>query len=155
MTKAPTLITAGSDPELEALGSVIVLEERVVLVLAPADLTILGANARASETLGTDLVALAGVRLAQLVLGSVDLAELLPALIGGERLRSTFALADAHGAECWLHATLAGVGGQPGAPAKIVVAALDITADRLAAAEVKGRELAIDRAQAIIEFAPD
>jgi len=155
MPQAPALITAGSDPELEALCSGIVQQERVVLLLDPAELTVVAANARAVETLETELAALVGVRLQSLVLGSTDLADLLPAVNRGERLQVTFSVAASDGVERWLRATVAGLGGRPGAPARIVMAAFDITDDRLAVAEVKGRELAVDRAQAIIEFAPD
>ena len=98
MPETPALITPGSDPELEALCSAIVQDERVVLLLAPADLTIVGANARAIEVLGVDRAGLVGVRLQQLVLGSTDLNDLLPGVSHGERRHATFAVAASDGA---------------------------------------------------------
>ncbi|TFV64819.1 PAS domain S-box protein [Geodermatophilus sp. DF01-2] len=59
------------------------------------------------------------------------------------------------GREVWLQATYNPILDDTGAPLKIVKFANDITAAKLADAEFRGRVAAIDRAQAVIEFAVD
>lgn len=59
------------------------------------------------------------------------------------------------GREVWIQASYNPVFGLDGEPVKIVKVAMDVTEQRLAAAEAAGKVAAIDRAQAVIEFALD
>lgn len=68
----------------------------------------------------------------------------------GEFLRVT-----KDGREIWLQATYNPVLDREGRPTKVVKFASDITEAKLRAAEFKGKVTAIDRAQAVIEFAVD
>lgn len=68
----------------------------------------------------------------------------------GEFLRVT-----KDGREIWLQATYNPVLDRQGRPTKVVKFASDITEAKLRAAEFKGKVTAIDRAQAVIEFAVD
>lgn len=56
------------------------------------------------------------------------------------------------GREAWIQASYNPVLDQDGQPCRIIKLAMDITPQRLAAAEAKGRAAAIDRAQAVVEF---
>ena len=59
------------------------------------------------------------------------------------------------GRDVWIQASYNPVFGLDGEPVKIVKVAMDVTEQRLAAAEAAGKVAAIDRAQAVIEFALD
>lgn len=59
------------------------------------------------------------------------------------------------GKDVWIQASYNPVFGLDGEPVKIVKVAMDVTEQRLAAAEAAGKVAAIDRAQAVIEFALD
>jgi methyl-accepting chemotaxis protein len=59
------------------------------------------------------------------------------------------------GREVWLNATYNPVLDDSGTPCKILKIASDITSSKLADAEARGRLTAIDRSQAVIEFALD
>ncbi len=56
------------------------------------------------------------------------------------------------GSEVWIQASYNPVFGLDGQPVKIVKVAMDVTEQRLVAAEAAGKVSAIDRAQAVIEF---
>ena len=68
----------------------------------------------------------------------------------GEFLRRTKG-----GTDLWLQATYNPVIGDDGRPQKVVKLASDITAAKLRGAEYQGKVAAIDRAQAVVEFALD
>ncbi len=59
------------------------------------------------------------------------------------------------GQEIWLRASYLPVIGRDGKPSKVVKFATDVTASRLKTAEYEGKLKAINRAQAVIEFALD
>ena len=59
------------------------------------------------------------------------------------------------GRDIWLQATYNPIRDPSGRPMKIVKFASDITADKLRAIDFAGKISAIDKAQAVIEFAPD
>lgn len=59
------------------------------------------------------------------------------------------------GKDVWIQASYNPVFGLDGEPVKIVKVAMDVTEQRVAAAEAAGKVAAIDRAQAVIEFALD
>src|SRR3712207_2237242 len=57
------------------------------------------------------------------------------------------------GRDVWIHATYNPILDDSGKPFKVVKFAMDVTEEKLRRAEVQARVSAIDRAQAVIEFA--
>ncbi len=68
---------------------------------------------------------------------------------------SEFKRVTKEGQEIWLRASYLPVIGRDGKPSKVVKFATDVTAARLKTAEYEGKLKAINRAQAVIEFALD
>lgn len=73
-------------------------------------------------------------------------------LAQGEYVTGEFKRVAKDGREVWLQATYNPILDVDGAPVKFVKFAVDVTADRLATAEVEGKLEAVERAQAVVEF---
>jgi methyl-accepting chemotaxis protein len=73
-------------------------------------------------------------------------------LAQGEYVTGEFKRIAKDGREVWLQATYNPILDVDGEPVKFVKFAVDVTADRLAAAEVEGKLEAVERAQAVVEF---
>ncbi len=82
-------------------------------------------------------------------------AEFWRKLGQGEYQTAEFKRLAKDGTEIWLQASYLPVLGEDGKPAKVLKFATDVTASKLKAAEYEGKVNAIDRAQAVIEFALD
>jgi methyl-accepting chemotaxis protein len=156
MPDALTPIGAGADAVLEAVGFALVDDERLLVTLDAKTLLIVGANRRALDALEYGLDALVGTPLQDLCLGEPkQIADHLPALRRGDRVRIQLTVSSRSGAHLRLKATLAAVGGRAGAPARLLIAAFDVTPEFAAAAQLEGRQDAFDRTQVIVEFALD
>ncbi len=66
-----------------------------------------------------------------------------------------FCRVDRHGKPVWLQATYNAIRGHDGKVSKIIKFAIDKTAAKQAELDIAGKMAALDRSQAIIEFAPD
>jgi methyl-accepting chemotaxis protein len=77
------------------------------------------------------------------------------ALGGGEHTAAEFKRLAKGGREVWLQASYNPVFDDDGKPARVIKFATDVTAAKLERAEFQGKVSAIDRVQAVIEFALD
>jgi methyl-accepting chemotaxis protein len=83
---------------------------------------------------------------------SLEYAEFWKHLTNGEFHSGEFKRKAKGGRDIWIAASYNPVLGPDGKPAKVIKFATDITAQKLAAAEFKGKRDAVNRVQAIIEF---
>jgi methyl-accepting chemotaxis protein len=86
---------------------------------------------------------------------SREYGELWARLNRGEYVAGEFKRIGRGGKEIWLQAAYNAVLDKSGKPVKVVKFAIDVTADKLKAADAAGQIAAIDRAQAVIEFELD
>ncbi len=87
--------------------------------------------------------------------GSPEYAELWGKLRRGEFHASEFKRLAKGGREIWLQASYNPVLDADGKPVRVIKFATDVTQAKLQQAEYEGKVQAIDRSQAVIEFAPD
>jgi methyl-accepting chemotaxis protein len=86
---------------------------------------------------------------------STEYAELWRSFARGEFRSAEFRRLKKSGEDVWLQASYNPVFNKDGEPVKVVKFATDVTAAKLQTAEYEGKIRAIDRAQAVIEFALD
>ena len=86
---------------------------------------------------------------------SPEYADFWDGLLAGEFHAGEYERLGKGGRPVWIQATYNAVLDAGGAPSKIVKFASDVTTAKLRSAEVAGRMAAVDRAQAVIEFALD
>ncbi|MGY2049972.1 PAS domain-containing protein [Methylobacterium sp. JK268] len=77
------------------------------------------------------------------------------ALRRGEPQAAEYRRVGKGGREVWIQASYNPVIGRNGKPTGVLVCATDVTAQTLRNADFEGKQRALDRSQAIIEFAPD
>ncbi len=81
-----------------------------------------------------------------------DYSDFWERLGAGEYASGEFSRVAKDGSTVWLQATYNPILDASGRPYKVVKFAADVTADKLASAEVAGKMQAVERAQAVIEF---
>jgi methyl-accepting chemotaxis protein len=123
------------------------------------DGTIVNANENFQRTFGYSLEELKGKHHSTLVdeqyRTSREYGELWARLNRGEYIAGEFKRIGRNGKEIWLQASYNAVLDKTGKPIKVVKFAMDVTAEKLKAADAAGQLAAIDRAQAVIEFELD
>lgn len=140
-------------------GKIAALDRSQAVIEFDLDGTILAANANFAAAVGYAPEALIG-RHHSIFMPS-DVADTAPyrvfwqALGRGEFQSGEFRRLAQGGREIWLQATYNPVFGPDGKPIKIVKFASDITAEKMRGLDAVGKLRAIDRSQAVIEFAPD
>jgi len=123
------------------------------------DGTILAANANFAATIGYAPELLTGrhhsMFMPSEVVRGAPYRAFWQALGRGEFQSGEFRRLAKDGREIWLQATYNPVFGPDGKPVKIVKFASDVTAEKMRGLDAAGKLRAIDRSQAVIEFAPD
>jgi len=120
------------------------------------DGTILHANTNFLATIGYALDEIVGQHHRMFVdpeyAASLEYAEFWKHLTNGEFHSGEFKRQAKGGRDIWIAASYNPVLGPDGRPTKVIKFATDITAQKIAAAEFKGKRDAVNRVQAIIEF---
>lgn len=120
------------------------------------DGTILHANTNFLATIGYALDEIVGRHHRMFVdpeyAASLEYAEFWKHLTNGEFHSGEFKRQAKGGRDIWIAASYNPVLGPDGRPTKVIKFATDITAQKIAAAEFKGKRDAVNRVQAIIEF---
>ncbi|WP_353890190.1 PAS domain S-box protein [uncultured Methylobacterium sp.] len=141
------------DGQLEALH-----RSQAVIEFA-LDGTVLGANANFLAAMGYALDEIQGRHHSQFVDAtertSVAYREFWAALGRGEFRSGEFRRIAKGGREVWIQATYNPIRDRSGMPVKVVKFATDITAQKLQTADALGQLAAVNRSQAVVQFAPD
>ncbi len=159
VVKFATDVTAQKLARAEDTGKVAALDRSQAVIEFALDGTILAANANFAATVGYDPTEFIGRHHRMFVTAemarSAEYKSFWEALGRGEFRSGEFQRVAKGGREIWLQATYNPILDPAGRPLKIVKFASDITADKMRSADAKGKLQAIDRSQAVIEFAPD
>lgn len=159
IVKFATDITDLKRARADDAGKMAALDRSQAVIEFALDGTILAANANFAAAVGYAPEAFIGRHHRMFV--PPDMAEsaqyraFWQALGRGEFQSGEFRRLAKGGREIWLQATYNPVFGPDGKPLKIVKFASDITADKMRGLDAAGKLRAIDRSQAVIEFAPD
>ncbi|GAA0288069.1 PAS domain S-box protein [Kineococcus aurantiacus] len=149
MTARPAVraVDLGTTALQETLTS-LVAEREAIFVVDSATGAVLHADPRAAELCGTTLEGLSGRTLSDLFTapGDGDVAELL-----GDRAQPLEVLVGAAEAERWARCSSRRV---DGTTATLVLAA-DVTAARAELYDLRSKNRAVERVQAVVEFSPD
>jgi methyl-accepting chemotaxis protein len=143
--------------DLEATSAAISRAQAVIEF--SMDGTIVTANDNFLNTLGYRLEEIQGKHHSMFVEASYrdspDYRAFWDALNRGEFQAAQYKRIGKNGKEVWIQATYNPILGPNGRPTKVVKFATDITAEKLRQADFEGQLAAIDKAQAVIEFALD
>ena len=149
-------ITAAKLRDAEYQGKVAAIDRAQAVIEFDLDGTVLSANRNFLDTVGYSLAEVAGRHHRMFCdaeyASSQEYAAFWERLGAGEYASGEFQRRTKAGGDIWLQATYNPILGADGRPTKIVKFALDVTAAKLANAEVSARLAAVDRAQAVIEF---
>jgi methyl-accepting chemotaxis protein len=141
------------DGQLDALN-----RSQAVIEFAP-DGTVLSANTNFLTALGYALEEIQGRHHSQFVdpaeRTSEAYREFWTALGRGEYRSGEFRRIAKGGREVWIQATYNPICDRDGVPVKVVKFATDITAHKLQSADAAGQLAAVNRSQAVVQFAPD
>ncbi|WP_408586196.1 PAS domain S-box protein [Novosphingobium sp.] len=143
----------------EAAGKVAAIDRAQAVIEFALDGTVLAANTNFLSVMGYDLDQVVGrnhkIFCEPAYVASPDYAELWSRLRTGEYVTGVFKRVAANGREVWIRATYNPILDLEGRPSKIVKFALDISDTQRRNLEFEGKVNAIDRAQAMVEFALD
>jgi len=135
------------------------LERAQAIIEFELDGTIISANENFLRAMGYELDEIVGghhrIFCVPEYAASDDYADFWQSLRSGKADTGEFKRMGKDGREVWLQASYNPVLDEDGKPTKIVKFATDVTAAKLQKAEFEGKLEAIDRAQAMIEFALD
>ncbi len=152
-------ITAQKLARADDAGKIIALDRSQAVIEFALDGTILAANANFAATVGYAPEEFIGRHHRMFVPPAIaegaEYRAFWQALGRGEYRAGEFQRVAKGGREIWLQATYNPILDPAGRPLKIVKFASDITADKMRGADAAGKLKAIDRSQAVIEFAPD
>jgi len=156
-TSTEELTCVDQETRLATAMSVLDAINRVQAVIEFAlDGTILHANANFLAAVGYQLDDIVGRHHRIFVdpdyAASLEYAEFWKHLTNGEFHSGEFKRKASDGRDIWIAASYNPVLGPDGRPTKVIKFATDITAQKIAAAEFKGKRDAVNRVQAIIEF---
>ncbi len=159
VVKFATDITTETLARAEDAGKIVALDRSQAVIEFALDGTILAANANFAATVGYAPEEFIGRHHRMFVPAAMaesrDYRDFWAALARGEFRSGEFQRLAKGGREIWLQATYNPILDPSGRPLKIVKFASDITGDKLRGADAAGKLKAIDRSQAVIEFAPD
>lgn len=154
-----TDITSAKDRSIEAEGRIAALDRSQAIVEFDLGGIILRANQRFCSTFGYQPAELEGrhhsILVDPLYQSSPAYAEFWHTLRRGEYLRGEFQRIAKDGQPVWIQASYNPILDLAGLPHKIVKFATDTTAAKVLALENEAKITALDRSQAIIEFAVD
>ena len=159
IVKFATDVTAQKLRSADHEGKVEALDVSQAVIEFDLDGTILDANANFLATVGYDLAEIRGQHHRIFVdpteRESPAYREFWRSLGSGAFQQGEYRRVGKGGRNIWLQATYNPIRDPSGRLMKIVKFASDITADKLRAIDFAGKISAIDKAQAVIEFAPD
>jgi methyl-accepting chemotaxis protein len=142
-----------------ALAQAVAISKSQAVIEFMLDGTIITANQNFLDTLGYSLEEIKGKHHAMFVdsstRDSIAYREFWAALNRGEYQAAQYKRVGKGGREIWIQASYNPVMGKNGKPAKVIKFATDITAQKIQNMEDTGKIVAINRAQAVIEFNMD
>lgn len=142
------------EAEIAEVAFSIVTQERAVLTADLGRGVVVHANAKASALLAIDPEVLGSAPLTTFVADLTPVAAAEPELRRGQRVSTVLQMRREGGERRTWRASLVALEPREDL-SRVVVAAFDVTQELADAADLKSRQDAIDRSQAIIEFAPD
>ncbi|MEI5672158.1 MULTISPECIES: methyl-accepting chemotaxis protein [Nocardioides] len=149
-------ITEAKRQNADFLGKVDAIERAQAVIEFDLEGTILNANRNFLDVVGYALPDIQGKHHRMFVdaelAASQEYAEFWERLGAGQFEAGEYRRLGKGGREVWLQATYNPILDAKGAPMKVVKFATDVTASKLANAEIRARVNAVDRAQAVIEF---
>ena len=152
-------VTAAKLATIDHLGKVTAIDRAQAVVEFDLSGRVLTANANFLETMGYTLAEVQGkhhrVFCEPELAASPEYADFWHDLANGQFTSGQYKRLAKGGREVWLQATYNPILDPTGRPVKIVKFASDISEDQLRTAEYLGKVAALDRAQAVIEFALD
>ncbi|SDO02329.1 PAS domain-containing protein [Geodermatophilus sp. DSM 45219] len=152
-------VTAAKLATIDHLGKVTAIDRAQAVIEFDLSGRVLTANANFLETMGYTLAEVQGkhhrVFCEPELAASPEYADFWHDLARGQFTSGQYKRLAKGGREVWLQATYNPILDPTGRPVKIVKFASDISADQLRTAEYLGKVAALDRAQAVIEFALD
>ena len=159
IVKFATDITAQKLRNADFEGKVAALDVSQAVIEFALDGTILDANANFLAVVGYDVAEIRGLHHRIFVepaeRESAAYRDFWTTLGSGAFQQGEYRRVGKDGREIWLQATYNPVRDPSGRPMKVVKFASDITTDKLQSIDFAGKIAAIDKAQAVIEFAPD
>ena len=159
IVKFATDITAQKLRNADFEGKVAALDVSQAVIEFALDGTILNANPNFLTTVGYDLDEIRGqhhrIFVDPVERESAAYRDFWASLGGGAFQQGEYRRIGKGGRDIWLQATYNPIRDPSGRPMKIVKFASDVTADKLRSIDFAGKIAAIDKAQAVIEFAPD
>lgn len=152
-------VTAAKLATIDHLGKVTAIDRAQAVIEFDLSGRVLTANANFLETMGYTLAEIQGkhhrVFCEPELAASPEYADFWHDLARGQFTSGQYKRIAKGGREVWLQATYNPILDPSGRPVKIVKFASDISEDQLRTAEYLGKVAALDRAQAVIEFALD
>jgi methyl-accepting chemotaxis protein len=152
-------VTAAKLATIDHLGKVMAIDRAQAVIEFDLSGRVLTANANFLETMGYRLAEIQGkhhrVFCEPGLAASPEYADFWHDLARGQFMSGQYKRLAKGGREVWLQATYNPILDPAGRPIKIVKFASDISEDKLRTAEYLGKVAALDRAQAVIEFALD
>ncbi len=159
VVKFATDVTARKLVEAENKGKQDAIDRAQAVIEFALDGTILTANDNFLKTMGYSLDDIKGRHHSMFVepeyRSSNEYKQFWRDLAAGEYQANEYLRVGKGGKEVWIQATYNPIFDLNGKPLKVVKFAVDITAQKLARLEVAGKQAAVDRAQAVIEFGLD
>ncbi|MBT0769529.1 methyl-accepting chemotaxis protein [Kineosporia sp. J2-2] len=151
-------ITAEKNRTAEFEGKVVAIDRSQAVIEFGLDGTVITANQNFLRVMGYELDDVIGRHHRMFLAADTDEAdyeEFWHRLRRGEFVTGEFRRRSASGEDVWLRATYNPVLDPDGRPWKVIKYALDVTAEKMRAADYAGKMTAIDRSQLVIEFATD
>ncbi len=159
VVKLASDVTAQVMRNIDHDGQLAALHQSQAVIEFAVDGTILAANANFLAAVGYRLEEVQGRHHSLFVdpadHGSAEYRTFWDRLGRGEFATGEFRRIAKGGREIWIQATYNPIRDREGVPTKVVKFATDITAEKLRAADATGQLAAVNRSQAVIEFAPD
>jgi methyl-accepting chemotaxis protein len=159
VVKLATDVTSQVRRAIDSEGQLAALHRSQAVIEFALDGTVLTANQNFLDTVGYGLEEIRGRHHSLFVdeaeRTSATYREFWEKLGRGEYASGEFRRVAKGGREVWIQATYNPIRDRDGVPVKVVKFATDVTEQKLRTADAMGQLVAVNRAQAVIHFAPD